>query len=496
MREGCIVTTADAHQQIDFPGARCLSAETVTRRRLAREPAVDTPDRGPYCRRPIRRHALRTLLEAARDLPLVATDHPADADGRGRPRLPTEGPDELGGVASYAVDRARAAATEPAASGEAPRAERDALRPAIAALLDRLAARAEPALIACLRRSREEWDQADSLSVIDADVEEDIAALRRRLAGSTEPAASAARRAIALEGLLAVDASVALVRLFERRLASLLRLRLRSATPDLLPDGRPFLDLGRPCTKWRRRGGDPRALAHRRAHRRGRADRGQRGPGDLRRRAPGRGDRRGARPHGRAGDRPRQPGARAAVHRARALGARRGAAVGRALPGAPRAAGRAARPRRGARPRSPRRHDGRRRGGARVHGKVSRGDDRAHRPRGHVRRADGDAGARGAVAQGRPFGRRRWACGRLRAHRGPARRTARHLRDQRRRHPGDARAGVDPGRRHAAPRAAPRALAGTDTPRPRPRALARRRPARASARCARCSSCGPSWRSP
>jgi len=118
------------------------------------------------------------------------------------------------------------------------------LRPAIAALLERLAARTEPALDACLRRSREEWDQADSLSVIDADVEDDIAALRRRLADSTEPAAAAARRAIALEGLLVVDASVALVRLFERRLASLLRLRLRSATPDLLPDGRPFLDLG------------------------------------------------------------------------------------------------------------------------------------------------------------------------------------------------------------------------------------------------------------
>jgi hypothetical protein len=127
---------------------------------------------------------------------------------------------------------------------EPARTERDDLRPAIAALLGRLADRTEPALIACLRRSRDEWDQADSLSVIDADVEDDIARLRRRLAGSTEPAASAGRRAIALEGLLVVDASVALVRLFERRLASLLRLRLRSATPDLLPDGRPFLDLG------------------------------------------------------------------------------------------------------------------------------------------------------------------------------------------------------------------------------------------------------------
>ena len=68
-------------------------------------------------------------------------------------------------------------------------------------------------------------------------------------------------------------------------------------------------------------------------------------------------------------------------------------------------------------------------------------------------------GARGAVAQGRPAVERRRTGGRVRAHRGPARRAARHVRDQRRRHPGDARAGVDPGRRHAAPRAAPRAPA-------------------------------------
>ena len=165
--------------------------------------------------------------------------------------LPPKAADDLSGVASFAADRARAlatlptSATEPALPAEPARVERDDLRPAIAALLERLAARTEPALIACMRRSREEWDQADSLTVIDADLADEIAALRRRLAGGAEGVASRARRAIALEGLLAVDASVALVRLFERRLASLLRLRLRSATPDLLPEGRPFLDLGR-----------------------------------------------------------------------------------------------------------------------------------------------------------------------------------------------------------------------------------------------------------
>ncbi|HVV49429.1 MAG TPA: hypothetical protein VHO06_07215 [Polyangia bacterium] len=150
--------------------------------------------------------------------------------------------DDDRGVASYAA----ACARDDAGGDAAPaRTARDELRPAIAALLERLAARAEPALAACLRRSREEWDQADSLSVIDGGLADEIAALRRRLAEGAAPAAPAARRAIALEGILVVDASVALVRLFERRLAPLLRLRLRSATPDVLPDGRPFLDLGR-----------------------------------------------------------------------------------------------------------------------------------------------------------------------------------------------------------------------------------------------------------
>jgi hypothetical protein len=187
----------------------------------------------------IRRHAVRNLLGATRALPLVTAPGP----------LLAEGADELSGVASYAAERARALPAAPARPlllelTSPARAERDDLRPAIAALLERLAARTEPALIACLRGSREKWDQADSLSIIDADLADEIGALRRRLAGSAEPAVPAARRAIALEGLLAVDASVALVRLFERRLASLLRLRLRSATPDLLPEGRPFLDLG------------------------------------------------------------------------------------------------------------------------------------------------------------------------------------------------------------------------------------------------------------
>jgi hypothetical protein len=181
----------------------------------------------------IRRHALRSLVEAARELPLVTAPEPL--------------PDEARGIAAYAEDLARAAAGgRPLANAtNATEVTPDAgLRPAIAAVLSGLARRAEPALAASLRRAREAWDQADSFSVIDGELEGEIAGLRRRLARGATPSATAASRAIALEGLLAIDASVALVRLFERRLASLLRLRLRSATPDLLPEGRPFLDLG------------------------------------------------------------------------------------------------------------------------------------------------------------------------------------------------------------------------------------------------------------
>lgn len=193
--------------------------------------------------RAIRLHALRDLVETARGLPLAAEPEQVTTL-------------EAGGVLSYAEELARAAAagqsaaapTVELAGGAVPASRSPApegLRPAIASLLARMARRAEEALAASLKRATEAWDQADAFAVIDGDLEAEIAATRRRLAAGAAPAAPAARRAVALEGLLAVDASVALVRVFERRLAALLRLRRRSTTPDLFPGGRPFLDLGR-----------------------------------------------------------------------------------------------------------------------------------------------------------------------------------------------------------------------------------------------------------
>ena len=178
----------------------------------------------------IRRHALRDLVETARGLPLAATLEPVTC--------------EAARVSSYAEELARGAAAGraelvPISPGPG------TLRPAVAELVARMARRAEQALTASLKRATEAWDQADALSVIDDDLEAEIAVARRRLTAGAELSAPASHRAVALEGLLAVDASVALVRIFERRLAALLRLRLRSTTPELLPEGLPFLDLGR-----------------------------------------------------------------------------------------------------------------------------------------------------------------------------------------------------------------------------------------------------------
>jgi hypothetical protein len=116
------------------------------------------------------------------------------------------------------------------------------VRKRVAGTLGALAALVEPALTAAVRRARQAWDQADALVVLDERSLAEITASRRWLASCAGSGRSDAA-ASALEGLLVVEATVALTRLFEHRLAALLRLRLRSADPELLPGGRPFLDL-------------------------------------------------------------------------------------------------------------------------------------------------------------------------------------------------------------------------------------------------------------
>jgi len=174
------------------------------------------------------------LLEAARAFPVAAT---SEETVPSRPGVPT-----------WAEELARAAA-RPHAEGAGPLARaadarRSDLRREIAALLERLARRVDDVLTAALARAPWAWEQVDAVSVMDFELEDAIAVTRRRLAAAAHPAAPSDRRAVALEGLLAVDASVALARLCERRMASLLRLRMRSTARELLPAGRPFLDLG------------------------------------------------------------------------------------------------------------------------------------------------------------------------------------------------------------------------------------------------------------
>jgi hypothetical protein len=172
------------------------------------------------------------LLEAARALPVAA---PSEEMASASP-----------GVSTWAEELARAAAGPAGAGGPA---RLDAvrtveLRREIAAVLTRLAHRADETLAAALARAAQAWEQVDALVMIDGGLEGQVARARRQLAAAAHPGAAAAQRAVALEGLLAIDASVALARLCERRMASLLRLRLRSPARELLPGGRPFLDLG------------------------------------------------------------------------------------------------------------------------------------------------------------------------------------------------------------------------------------------------------------
>jgi hypothetical protein len=112
----------------------------------------------------------------------------------------------------------------------------------VAATLSRLARQTEEALAPALVRARQSWDRSDDLTIIDGPLAGALAEARRELqaaAAGSDPTAAA----VALEGLLAVEAGSGLAALAERRLPALIRLRVRSRG-ELLPGGRPFLDLG------------------------------------------------------------------------------------------------------------------------------------------------------------------------------------------------------------------------------------------------------------
>jgi hypothetical protein len=118
-------------------------------------------------------------------------------------------------------------------------------RAALAAFLRELAGRLAPALVEALGRAARAWDQIDAVNVLDAGVRAraDAVAAGWRAVGGAE----------ATLALLTLDAAVDLVRLVERRLATLVRLRLRSRDPALVTGGRPFLDVAGALVETARR---------------------------------------------------------------------------------------------------------------------------------------------------------------------------------------------------------------------------------------------------
>ena len=126
--------------------------------------------------------------------------------------------------------------------GVDPRAGRVERKRDIAKLLAELARRLDPELKRALAAAQTAWDRADDVTVLDDRLRAEMAAAR----ASWEPIALSDDPAMAAEGveaLLVLDTSRRLIELLERRLASIIRLRLGSSDPELLRDGRPFLDV-------------------------------------------------------------------------------------------------------------------------------------------------------------------------------------------------------------------------------------------------------------
>lgn len=117
-----------------------------------------------------------------------------------------------------------------------------ALRKRLSQLLSTLSQRLGPALAAALRQAAVAWDSFDTVAVLDAGLRAEAQALAT-LAVQLERSADAAQRAAGLELRIALTSALGLVDLCERRLATLVRLRVQSSQRSLLPHGRPFIDI-------------------------------------------------------------------------------------------------------------------------------------------------------------------------------------------------------------------------------------------------------------
>ena len=117
-----------------------------------------------------------------------------------------------------------------------------ALRQRLSALLFTLSQRLQPALSDALRQAAVAWDSFDTVSVLDAALRTEAQALAMA-AVQLERTHDAAQRAAGLELRIALTSALGLVDLCERRLATLVRLRVQSPQRSLLPAGRPFIDI-------------------------------------------------------------------------------------------------------------------------------------------------------------------------------------------------------------------------------------------------------------
>lgn len=108
--------------------------------------------------------------------------------------------------------------------------------------LARMANLVDARLPEALRSATWAWEQTGSMALLDDETLEMLMLARQDLRYAVlmgEPAVVA----LATEGLWALRTAFAVISLLETRLPSLIRLRTRMEDRDLMPHGRPFLDL-------------------------------------------------------------------------------------------------------------------------------------------------------------------------------------------------------------------------------------------------------------
>ena len=191
----------------------------------------------------IRRRGLQQLVRAACALPNTGSSEPLAAS----PLAALEALVERVGNGMGEGSRVRAEKPEsarPRLVGPSP----EALRRSVAGCLTAMEQQVEGHLTAALTTASHAWDGVDSALAISSHtpLAEQLRQARRQLEEAAARSASGLARAVATEGLVALELAAELLRLFERRLSSLIRLRVLSGQggrEGLLPDGRPFLDL-------------------------------------------------------------------------------------------------------------------------------------------------------------------------------------------------------------------------------------------------------------